>query len=96
VLNIAASAEVTSFEEKPTDEIGWINGGFFVLEPKAIDYIEGDSTSWELAPLRNLARTASSLRFSITASGNRATRCATSGNSRRYGKAETRLGRLEN
>ncbi|AMM14728.1 glucose-1-phosphate cytidylyltransferase [Burkholderia sp. PAMC 28687] len=56
VLNIAASAEVTSFEEKPTDEIGWINGGFFVLEPKAIDYIAGDATSWELDPLRNLAR----------------------------------------
>ncbi|AUT60266.1 glucose-1-phosphate cytidylyltransferase [Paraburkholderia terrae] len=56
VLNIAANNQVTSFEEKPTDEIGWINGGFFVLEPKAIDYVENDATSWELTPLRNLAK----------------------------------------
>ncbi|BDU17484.1 glucose-1-phosphate cytidylyltransferase [Lysobacter auxotrophicus] len=56
VLNIDDTNAVTSFEEKPSDEIGWINGGFFVLEPRAIDYIEGDSTSWERAPLANLAR----------------------------------------
>jgi glucose-1-phosphate cytidylyltransferase len=56
VLNIDNSNTVTSFEEKPSNEIGWINGGFFVLEPGAIDYIEGDSTSWERAPLANLAR----------------------------------------
>ena len=47
---------VTSFEEKPSDEIGWINGGFFVLEPEVLDYIDGDATSWERAPLANLAR----------------------------------------
>lgn len=46
---------VTSFEEKPSDEIGWINGGFFVLEPAALAYIDGDSTSWERAPLSQLA-----------------------------------------
>ncbi len=56
VLNIDAAASVTSFEEKPSDELGWINGGFFVLEPGAIDYIEGDATSWEREPLANLAR----------------------------------------
>lgn len=56
VLNIAGDANVASFEEKPQDEIGWINGGFFVLEPPAIDYIEGDETSFERAPLANLAR----------------------------------------
>ncbi|KAF1008010.1 MAG: Glucose-1-phosphate cytidylyltransferase [Luteibacter sp.] len=56
VLNMGASANVTSFEEKPQDEIGWINGGFFVLEPKALDYIAGDDTSFERAPLANLAR----------------------------------------
>lgn len=48
--------QVTSFEEKPSDEIGWINGGFFVLEPAALEYIDGDSASWERAPLSNLAR----------------------------------------
>ncbi|KJV31644.1 glucose-1-phosphate cytidylyltransferase [Luteibacter yeojuensis] len=56
VLNTRADGLVTSFEEKPQDEIGWINGGFFVLEPSAIDYIEGDDTSFERAPLANLAR----------------------------------------
>lgn len=55
VLNIDGDSRVSSFEEKPSDEIGWINGGFFVLEPKVIDYIEGDSTSWEREPLSNLA-----------------------------------------
>lgn len=56
VLNIDGNSSVSSFEEKPSDEIGWINGGFFVLDPKVIDYIDGDSTSWEREPLSNLAR----------------------------------------
>jgi glucose-1-phosphate cytidylyltransferase len=56
VLNIDAGSAVSSFEEKPSDEIGWINGGFFVLEPKVIEYIDSDDTSWERAPLANLAR----------------------------------------
>jgi glucose-1-phosphate cytidylyltransferase len=56
VLNIDAQNGVSSFEEKPSDEIGWINGGFFVLEPEVFNYIEGDSTSWEREPLTNLAK----------------------------------------
>ncbi|TCV95752.1 glucose-1-phosphate cytidylyltransferase [Luteibacter rhizovicinus] len=56
VLNLGKDANVASFEEKPQDEIGWINGGFFVLEPSALDYIEGDDTSFERAPLANLAK----------------------------------------
>ncbi|AUH02159.1 glucose-1-phosphate cytidylyltransferase [Pectobacteriaceae bacterium CE70] len=56
VLNLNSDHHVTSFEEKPSDEIGWINGGFFILEPSVINYIEGDATSWERAPLVNLAR----------------------------------------
>jgi glucose-1-phosphate cytidylyltransferase len=56
VLNVDASYSVTTFEEKPTDEIGWINGGFFVLEPGVIEYIAGDDTSWEREPLAALAR----------------------------------------
>jgi glucose-1-phosphate cytidylyltransferase len=56
VLNIDANQKVSSFEEKPSDEIGWINGGFFILEPKAIDYVADDTTSWERAPLMNIAR----------------------------------------
>jgi glucose-1-phosphate cytidylyltransferase len=46
---------VRRFEEKPMGEGGWINGGFFVLSPKVIDYIEGDQTSWESRPLTRLA-----------------------------------------
>jgi glucose-1-phosphate cytidylyltransferase len=56
VLNMDENHHVRSFEEKPSDEIGWINGGFFVLEPEAIGYIAGDNTSWEREPLQNLAR----------------------------------------
>lgn len=56
VLNIDAASEVSSFEEKPSDEIGWINGGFFILEPGVIQYIKGDSTSWEREPLTNIAK----------------------------------------
>ena len=47
---------VSSFQEKPTGDGAWINGGFFVLEPGVIDYIEGDATVWEAEPLRDLAR----------------------------------------
>ncbi len=46
---------VESFQEKPQGDGGWINGGFFVINPKAIDIIEGDSTIWEQEPLNNLA-----------------------------------------
>lgn len=56
VLDIVDGNHVREFREKPADEIGWINGGFFVLEPKVIDYIGGDSTSWEQEPLFALAR----------------------------------------
>ena len=56
VLNIKAGNLVSSFEEKPSDEIGWINGGFFVLEPGVIPYIEGDNTSWEREPLSSIAK----------------------------------------
>ncbi len=48
---------VAGFEEKPQGDGGWINGGFFVLSPKAIDHIEGDATVWEKEPLERLANT---------------------------------------
>ena len=47
--------KITSFKEKPPGDGNWINGGFFVLEPKVFDYIEGDSTVWERKPLEKLA-----------------------------------------
>ena len=46
---------VADFREKPQDSHDWINGGYFVCEPGVIDYIEGDDTTWEQEPLRNLA-----------------------------------------
>lgn len=48
--------KVHAFKEKPPGEVGYINGGFFVLEPSVIDYISGDETLWELDPLERLAR----------------------------------------
>jgi glucose-1-phosphate cytidylyltransferase len=47
---------IVTFKEKPRGDGGWINGGFFVLSPKVIDYIEGDSTVWEQGPMESLAR----------------------------------------
>lgn len=44
-------SRVTSFQEKPDGDGAWINGGFFVLEMGALDYIDGDQTSWESVPL---------------------------------------------
>jgi glucose-1-phosphate cytidylyltransferase len=46
---------VRGFQEKPTGDGGWINGGFFVLSPKVIDYIADDETIWERAPMERLA-----------------------------------------
>jgi glucose-1-phosphate cytidylyltransferase len=47
---------VRSFEEKPKSGSDWINGGFFVLDPAALDTIDGDTTVWEKEPLELLAR----------------------------------------
>src|SRR5579884_342453 len=47
---------VVEFSEKPQTGEGWINGAFFVLEPAVFDYIEGDKTPFERAPLQRLAR----------------------------------------
>jgi len=48
--------QVTEFFEKPETGEGWINGGFFVLNRKALDYIDGDDTAWERDPVERLAR----------------------------------------
>ncbi len=48
--------QIVEFSEKPQTGEGWINGAFFVLEPGVFDYIEGDETQWEKAPLENLAK----------------------------------------
>ncbi|MEO0928731.1 MAG: sugar phosphate nucleotidyltransferase, partial [Cyanobacteria bacterium J06643_13] len=48
--------QISEFSEKPQTKEGWINGAFFVLEPEIFDYIDGDDTQWEKAPLEKLAR----------------------------------------
>ena len=48
--------KVNSFQEKPQGDGAWINGGFFVLSPRVIDYIRDDSTVWEKNPLEQLAQ----------------------------------------
>lgn len=55
VLNIENQV-VRSFHEKPHSDDSWINGGFFVLSPKVIDYIDDDSTLWERGPMERLAQ----------------------------------------
>lgn len=47
---------VTQFSEKPQIGEGWINGGFFVLEPRVLDYIDGDHSIFEREPLERLAK----------------------------------------
>ncbi len=47
---------ISSFREKPRGDGAWINGGYFLLEPAAIDYVTDDALFWEQAPLENLAR----------------------------------------
>jgi glucose-1-phosphate cytidylyltransferase len=49
--------EVRGFQEKPSGHNQWINGGFFVLSPGALDGIAGDETVWEQAPMQRLAST---------------------------------------
>jgi glucose-1-phosphate cytidylyltransferase len=48
--------EIASFQEKPQGDGAWINGGFFVLSPQAIDYVDGDATTWEKQPMERLAQ----------------------------------------
>jgi len=47
---------VKQFNEKPKNGATWINGGFFVLEPKVLEYIDGDMISWEEEPIKNITK----------------------------------------
>ncbi len=47
--------KIMRFREKDKKGGAWINGGFFVLEPKVVDYIDNDLTTWEQEPLQTLA-----------------------------------------
>jgi len=54
-LEINDNNSISSFKEKPKGDGSWINGGFFVCKPNVLDYIDGDSTTFEQDPLVNLA-----------------------------------------
>ena len=56
-LDLCEDGKVNKFIEKPLGDSSKINGGFFVLSPKVIDYIKDDSTIWEHEPLNSLAKT---------------------------------------
>ena len=45
-----------SFQEKPVGDNSWISGGFFVLEPSVIDFVDGDNCVWEDRPLKILSQ----------------------------------------
>lgn len=48
--------KIIRFDEKPHGDGSWVSGGFFVLSPAVIDYIDGDQTAWEKEPLESLAK----------------------------------------
>ena len=48
--------QVLSFREKSQSDVGWINGGFMVLDPKVLDYIDGDNTMFEREPMEKIAQ----------------------------------------
>jgi glucose-1-phosphate cytidylyltransferase len=56
MLTMENDGLVTNFREKRSEEVGWINGGFFVLEQSVIDLVMSDETVWEREPLETLAR----------------------------------------
>ena len=55
--------QVTGFAEKPRGDGGLINGGFFVLSPRCLQFIEGDRSSWEAEPLTRLAKMGEMMAF---------------------------------
>jgi glucose-1-phosphate cytidylyltransferase len=48
--------DILAFQEKPQGDGGWINGGYFVLSPRVLEYIENDKTVWEREPMDRLSR----------------------------------------
>ena len=54
IVYVDSDNKITGFQEKPLGADGWVNGGYYVVSPKALDYIEGDKTQWEGLPLGKL------------------------------------------
>lgn len=55
-LELTKENGVAGFQEKPKGDGGWVNAGFFVMEPQVFDYIEGDHIVWEKEPLERLTK----------------------------------------
>ena len=55
-LDLTGDNMVQGFQEKPQGDGGWINGGFFVLQPEVFDYLEDDNTIFERTPMEKLAK----------------------------------------
>lgn len=55
-LDLAEDDSVLGFQEKPQGDGGWVNGGFFVLQPEVFNYLEDDSTVFERAPMKRMAQ----------------------------------------
>ena len=66
MLTMDGIGSVTNFREKRAEEVGWINGGFFVLEPEVIELVSDDSTIWEREPLEYLAKTGNLVSYKHT------------------------------
>lgn len=62
-LQLTDAQQVLGFREKPQGDGGWVNGGFFLLEPEVFDLIEKDCTVWEKEPLEQLARSGELMAF---------------------------------
>jgi glucose-1-phosphate cytidylyltransferase len=56
LMELGKGGKVKTFLEKPKGDNAWLNGGFFILEPKALSFISGDAMAWEKEPLEALAR----------------------------------------
>lgn len=65
-LEIRNDGLITEFTEKPRGDGRWVNGGFFVLSPKVVDYIQSDETSWEREPMEQLSREGQVVAFKHT------------------------------
>ncbi len=61
-----ADDQVTGFTEKPQGDGAWINGGFFVLNKRAVDFVDGDGVAWEREPMEQLAREGQLMSFEHT------------------------------
>lgn len=62
-FTLHADSQVRSFREKPKGDGSWINGGFFVVEPEAVERVSADSTVWEQQPLETLAESGELVAF---------------------------------